>query len=140
MKRCTVIGSGPSGLHFARAALSRGYAVEMIDVGFAPPASVNPDDSFNGLKAGLEDPGEYLLGADVGGVLLPGAQEEFYGIPPSKDYALRQVPWLETQTRDFEPKFSFAQGGLAQMWTGGCYPFNDDDLSGFPFDYAALAP
>jgi choline dehydrogenase-like flavoprotein len=140
MKRCTVIGSGPSGIHFARAALSRGYAVEMIDVGYSPPASINPDDSFSGLKSRLEDPADYLLGPDFEGVLLPGEDEEFYGIPPSKAYALRQVPWLDTRSREFAPMFSFAQGGLAEMWTGGSYPFNDAELSGFPFDYAALAP
>lgn len=140
MKRCMVIGSGPSGVHFARVALDRGYMVEMIDVGYTAPPPVSPGDSFNGLKTGLEDPAGYLLGQDFQGVLLPGEDEEFYGIPPSKTHALRQVPWLETRSRDFEPMFSFAQGGLAELWTGGCYPFNDAELSGFPFDYAALAP
>ena len=62
MKRCTVIGSGPSGIQFARAALSRGMAVEMIDVGFSPPPAVSPDDSFNDLKSRLQDPADYLLG------------------------------------------------------------------------------
>jgi len=140
MARCTVIGSGPSGIHFARAALSRGHVVEMIDVGYAPPTAINPDDSFNKLKGSLEDPGRYLLGDDYNGVLLPGDQDKFYDNPPSKAYALQQTPWLRTSTRDFEPMFSFAQGGLAEMWTGGCYPFNDAELAEFPFDYDALAP
>ena len=140
MKRCTVVGSGPSGVQFARAALARGYAVEMIDVGYAAPPAVLPEATFEDLRADLEDPGEYFLGTDFEGVLLPGRQEEFYGIPPGKDYALRQVPWLKNGTRGFEPKFSFAQGGLAELWTGGCYPFNDAELSAYPFDYAGLAP
>ncbi len=140
MKRITVIGSGPSGVHFARAALSRGYAVEMIDVGYTPAPPVSPDATFNEIKTGLDNPAEYLLGTAFEGILLPGESEEFYGVPPSKAYAQRQVPWLQTRSRDFAPMFSFAQGGLAQMWTGGCYPFNDAELTGYPFDYAALAP
>ena len=140
MKRCTVIGSGPSGVQFARAALKRGMAVEMLDVGYQATAPVSPEASFNELKTGLDDPAAYLLGTDFEGILLPGKEEEFYGIPPSKGYALRQVPWLETRSHAFEPMFSFARGGLAEMWTGGCYPFNDADLSLFPFDYSALAP
>ena len=31
MKKCTVIGSGPSGVHFALTALQRGYQVDMIE-------------------------------------------------------------------------------------------------------------
>jgi choline dehydrogenase-like flavoprotein len=36
--------------------------------------------------------------------------------------------------------FSFARGGLAQMWTGGSYPFNAAELEEFPFGYETLEP
>jgi choline dehydrogenase-like flavoprotein len=36
--------------------------------------------------------------------------------------------------------YSFAAGGLAEVWTGGCYPFDDTDLREFPFGYRELGP
>lgn len=140
MANCTVIGSGPSGVHFALTALQQGHRVEMIDVGRAPPAAVNPQDSFVDLKANLEDPAGYFLGPKGEGVLLPGQKEEFYGMPPTKNYALESVPGLGFEAREFAPMFSFARGGLAEMWTGGCYPFNEAELEDFPFSYAEFAP
>jgi len=135
-----VVGSGPSAVHFALSALQSGHSVEMIDVGRIPPAVVNASDSFAQLKENLEDPVSYFLGRNYEGVLLPGAQEEFYGIPPSKNYALESVPQLQVEPRDFSPIFSFARGGLAEMWTGGCYPFNDAELTDFPFCFDELLP
>ena len=140
MTRCTVIGSGPSGIHFAQSALERGHHVEMIDVGREPPEAVNPEDSFQALKENLADPASYFLGSASEGVLLPGQKEEFYGIPPTKNYALESVPGLGFEAQDFAPMFSFAQGGLAEMWTGGCYPFNEAELADFPFGYDEFAP
>jgi len=140
MARITVVGSGPSGVHFALSALEQGHSVEMIDVGRTGAADVNPQDSFTELKDNLDDPAAYFLGADYDGVLLPGQQEDFYGIPPSKNYALESPAGVKFRTHGFEPMFSFARGGLAEMWTGGCYPFNDDDLAAFPFGYEALEP
>lgn len=140
MAHCTVIGSGPSGVHFALSALARGHSVEMIDVGHTAPDPVNPQDSFTDLKASLADPTAYFLGDGFEGVLLPGQQDAFYEMPPSKNYALRSVPGLALRTQGFDPMFSFARGGLAEMWTGGCYPFNEDELAAFPFGYEELAP
>jgi choline dehydrogenase-like flavoprotein len=140
MAHCTVIGSGPSGVHFALSALARGHSVEMIDVGYTAQEPVNPQDSFTDLKTNLADPTTYFLGDGYEGVLLPGPQGKFYEMPPSKEYALQAVPGLRLRARGFEPMFSFARGGLAEMWTGGCYPFNEDDLAAFPFGYAELAP
>jgi choline dehydrogenase-like flavoprotein len=127
-------------VHFALGALACGHSVEMIDVGHAAPEPVNPQDSFADLKASLADPTAYFLGDGYEGVLLPGQQDAFYGMPPSKDYALQQVPGLKLRTQGFTPMFSFARGGLAEMWTGGCYPFNEEELAAFPFGYEELAP
>jgi choline dehydrogenase-like flavoprotein len=140
MAHCTVVGSGPSGVHFALSALERGHSVEMIDVGYRAPDEINPQDSFAQLKSGLADPAAYFLGPDNAGVMLPGEREAFYSIPPGKEYALRQVSGLPLLTQQFEPMFSFARGGLAQMWTGGCYPFNAAELAAFPFGADELLP
>ena len=112
MAHCTVIGSGPSGVHFALSALARGHSVEMIDVGHTAPDPVNPQDSFTDLKASLADPTAYFLGDGFEGVLLPGQQDAFYEMPPSKNYALRSVPglalrpWFVSGTRMTEKSLS----------------------------------
>ncbi|MGH8550570.1 MAG: GMC oxidoreductase [Methylococcales bacterium] len=136
----TVVGSGASGVHFALTALERGRSVEMIDVGWTPDCAAHPEDSFTDLKETLEDPAAYFLGRNFEGVFLPGTAGEFYGIPPSKEYAFRPVPQFGTETENFAPLSSFAQGGLAEAWTGGCYPFNDGELEDFPFSYNEIEP
>ena len=134
----TVIGSGPSAVHFALSLLQKGYAVTMLDVGFEKPAVINPSESLTKLKSSLNDPVSFFLGEDFHGVLLPGAKGEYYGIPPSKNYIFRTPGGFEVQTRGFEPVFSFAAGGLAETWTAGCYPFNEAEVSDFPFPFAQL--
>lgn len=136
----TVVGSGASGVHFALTALERGRSVEMIDVGWTPDRTVNPNDSFTKLKDTLKDPAAYFLGSHFEGVFMPGTTAEFYGIPPSKEYAFRPVPQFGIAAENFAPLSSFAQGGLAEAWTGGCYPFNDHELEDFPFSYSEIEP
>ena len=85
-----VIGSGASGVHFARSALERGHAVELIDLGFAPEPAVAPEASFPELFGALPDPIGYFLGRDGGHVVYPSPAPKFYGFPPTKDYVFRQ--------------------------------------------------
>jgi len=138
--RVVVVGSGASGVHFALTALRKGARVTMLDTGRAPAPAVSPESTLNGLKETLDDPSAYFLGARFEGALLPGAAGEYYGIPPSKEYIFEVPSGWDYRTSGFEPLFSFAQGGLAQAWTGGCYPLNDEELADFPFSYRELAP
>jgi len=138
--RVTVVGSGASGVHFARTVLDLGHEVTMVDVGHERPDSVLPDADFAGLRDQLADPVDYFLGASFQGVVSPGHPREYYGFPPGRDYVFRTPPGFGFHASGFAPLFSFARGGLAEVWTGGCYPFSDDDLRDFPFDHAALAP
>ena len=138
-RRITVVGSGPSAVHFVLTVLRKGYSVTMLDVGFEKPAAVNPGDSLLKLKSSLPDPTSFFLGEDFHAVLLPGAKGEYYGIPPAKDYIFRSPDGFDVQGRGFEPLFSFAAGGLAETWTAGCYPFNAAEVSDFPFPFAELA-
>jgi choline dehydrogenase-like flavoprotein len=101
---------------------------------------VLPEATLNGLKERLPDPAAYFLGHDFEGVLLPGKKGEYYGIPPSKAHALEGPDGYAFEADGFAPLFSLAQGGLAEVWTGGCYPFDEADLRAFPFGYAGLAP
>lgn len=138
--RVLVVGSGASAMHFAQSVLAKGWAVTMLDIGFEGPATVLPDADFGALKERLDDPIRYLLGERYECALLPGTRGEYYGTPPSQSFVFRELAGHAFGATGFEPLFSWARGGLAQAWTGGCYPFNDDDLVDFPFGYGALGP
>jgi choline dehydrogenase-like flavoprotein len=140
MNRVVIVGSGASGVHFALSLLKKGYDVLMLDVGHSGAEPVNEQDSFINLKTNLEDPAAYFLGADFSGVFLPDFKSEYYGIPPSKEYVFSDVDGFRAKTNGFSPLLSFAQGGLAQAWTGGVYPFNDNELMHFPFRYKDIEP
>ena len=135
-----VVGSGPSAVHFAETALAKGWAVTMVDVGRQAPAPVLPDARFDQLKDELDDPAGYFLGGDYSGVVLPDFDKEYYGIPPSKQYVFEDPAVFSSLSDGFDPLFSLARGGLAQAWTAGCYPFNDAELSDFPFGYDRIGP
>ncbi len=140
MTKITLVGSGASAVHFALSALKKGHHITMLDVGYNAPPQLNHRDTFNELKCRLEDPVNYFLGENFEGVVPPDFGKEIYGFPPNKTYIFRHPPGFRENSTGFEPLFSFAQGGLAQAWTGGAYPFNDRDLTGFPFDYKELEP
>ncbi|HEY0305392.1 MAG TPA: GMC oxidoreductase, partial [Longimicrobiales bacterium] len=80
------------------------------------------------------------LGEHFEAVSLPGSDEDFYAFPPSKRYVFEHARDFTFEARGFEPLFSFARGGLAEAWTGGVYPLNDEELRDFPFSADALAP
>jgi hypothetical protein len=140
MVKITVVGSGASGVHFALSALKKGHQVEMLDVGYSAPPNVNPEFSFIDIKSKLEDPVAYFLGENYETVVSPDFDNEIYEFPPNKMYIFKVPPGFKSDSRDFDPLFSFARGGLAEAWTGGSYPFNDKDLALFPFDYEILKP
>jgi choline dehydrogenase-like flavoprotein len=140
MDPVVVVGSGASGVHFALTALRKGRRVLMLDVGHTAPEAVRPGDTLNGLKRHLADPVAYFLGERYESLVLPGNSGEYYAFPPSKEYVFRAFPGFRFQSNGFSPLFSFAAGGLAEAWTGGCYPFDDAELNAFPFRYSELHP
>ena len=140
MDRIVIVGSGASGVHFALSVLRKGYDVVMLDVGRVKPPVVNPRDTFNDLKRNLEDPVRYFLGTDFEAVVYPGSAGEYYGFPPNKEYVFARPRAFVTDSTGFAPLSSFAQGGLAEAWTGGAYPLNDVDLETFPFGFRDLEP
>ena len=136
----TVVGSGASGVHFALSVLRKGGSVRMLDVGRQGRAAVLPDATLNQLKGGLDDPAAYFLGSRFESVLLPGVTDEYYGIPPSKDYVFDHPDGFGHASSGFSPLFSFARGGLGEVWTGGCYPLTAAEIEDFPFPITDLAP
>lgn len=136
--KLVIVGSGPSGVHFAQTALESGHDVLMFDVGRERPVPAAPAATFGDLAEALGDPVRYLLGERFQGVILPSAGKEYYGLPPSKDYVIDEPAGVAAD--GFAPLFSGARGGLAEAWTAGVYPFNDAELADFPCAAADLAP
>jgi choline dehydrogenase-like flavoprotein len=135
-----IVGSGASGVHFALSALRRGQQVTMLDVGFEAPPAIAPNATVGELKEQLDDPVEYFLGPAADTVVYPGPVAKHYAFPPSKRHVFRPAPPSALIARGVHPYVSFARGGLAEAWTGGCYEYNDDDLRDFPFSSADLRP
>jgi choline dehydrogenase-like flavoprotein len=140
MSQIVVVGSGASAVHFALTALEKGSEVLMLDVGRTGRPAPNAGDSWIELKANLPDPAAYFLGDRFEGLVYPGRPGEYYGFPPHKDYVFAPVTQFRSDTRGFAPLASFAAGGLAEAWTGGAYPFNEEDLGPFPVSYGELEP
>lgn len=135
-----VIGSGASGIHFARTALDLGRSVELVDVGFQRPQHLLPDAAFAALKNQLADPEAYFLGEEGEGVVYPAPDAKPYGFPPSKGYVFRRPRQLQFTERAFHPLLSFARGGLAEAWTGGSYEMLDEEFADFPFPGSEMRP
>lgn len=138
--RVVVVGSGASAVHFAESCLDRGLQVVMVDVGREKPAAVRPEDSFLDLKANLDDPPAHWLGDDFQAVTYPGGDGEYYGFPPNKEYIFEGIDGFEVDARGFAPLVSFAQGGLAEAWTAGAFPYGEAELRAFPGSAAGLGP
>ena len=140
MKRVIVVGSGASGVHFTLSLLDKGYEVTMLDVGYKASESLNPNDNIVKLKTNLTDTVKYFLGEDFEAFIPPDHDSEYYGFPPSKNHVFARPPQLKCSSNGFSPLFSFGEGGLAEVWTGGAYPLNDDELHDYPFSYDELEP
>jgi choline dehydrogenase-like flavoprotein len=137
----TVVGSGPSGIHFALTLLGKGHRVTLLDAGEGGgPAPIRLEDDLRSLKTNLEDPVQYFLGTDFESLILPDSKEEFYGFPPNKMMLFRRPPGVEVRAHGLEPLLAYAPGGLAEAWTAGVYPYDDADLGEFPIDHEDLSP
>jgi hypothetical protein len=91
-----------------------------------------------GLKTTLSDPVQYFLGSRFESLILPDYDAEYYGFPPNKQYIFRMADEFRYRAKGFSPLLSFAAGGLAEAWTGGCYPFSAAEISAFPFTHSTL--
>jgi choline dehydrogenase-like flavoprotein len=144
MDKILIIGSGASGIHFALSVLKKGYEVTVLDVGYEKPKAQIPEDTYNELKKDLSDPVRYFLGEHYEAVVYPGSGEDYvtkyYGFPPTKNHVFSSPRSFLYEAHGMQPLLSFAQGGLAEAWTGGAYPLNDYELSDFPFNYQEIEP
>jgi hypothetical protein len=139
-----VVGSGPSGIHFALTAVERGHKVTVIDVGKTNGSTPRADLGYVGLKRRLPDPTPYFLGDEYEGAQIPmpsdGAEENYYNISAAKNHVFERSRRFSYREQGLSAFHSFAAGGLAEAWTAGAYAFNDDELRKFPFGYQQIAP
>lgn len=135
-----IIGSGAAGVHCALTLLQAGCRVQMLDVGQSGSIPPLPNVPISELKSQLADPESYFLGKDPNAIRLPGDDGEYYALPPSKSHVVESGLATDPRSAGFSPLVSFARGGFADAWTGGCYPFDDNDLRDFPIDFAGMQP
>lgn len=157
-----IVGSGASGVHFARTLLQKGYHVRMIDVGRSGAEPELPDTTFSGLKSTLDDPARFFLGesfqdlvfrndSDGYNMRWPWSNRSQRTQPPDQSDALHgfgqhlanvfePMPGYGMDSDGFAPVMSFARGGLAEAWAAGAFAFNESELQSFPFSFNELRP
>ena len=140
MAKILVVGSGPSAVHFTKRALQNGHAVEIVDVGLDSEQEDKTTLNFNELKSELRDPASYFLGDSFAGVQVGDVSDNSIRIPQSRQHVISKIPQFNIDGSGFEPLYSFAKGGLAEVWTAGCYPFSERDLEDFPITLSELKP
>jgi choline dehydrogenase-like flavoprotein len=136
-----VVGSGPSGT-FAAYQL-RGRDVLVLDVG-------NRGDP-NAPARNLYDLRKTPAGVDLFAELIGARFESLHNIFHASISPKLKSPRLQFVTSDanvlspvsagtVDHVVSLAAGGMANAWGGGMYPFNEDDLNGYPIDLTDLEP
>jgi choline dehydrogenase-like flavoprotein len=135
-----VVGSGPSGVHAAQAALARGATISLVDVGHEDGtyAALTPDRPFSEIRAGDPDQHRYFLGLQEEG-LRPVAGEVGGHLTPIRLRALGDVArWLPFESADFSPLQSLAVGGLGVAWGAGCAVYEAPELERVGLDPAEM--
>lgn len=137
-----ILGSGPSGTGAALGLAKKGLRVAVVDVGNTPQPH-NLDSNFYCIKrdpvqwreALLGPHFEYLCGI-FGYYVMPKKR------PPLFRFALQddQHPLTRLHSSSFQGDFSYAFGGLANIWGGQLLRWDDADLASFPFGVSELAP
>ena len=137
-----ILGSGPAGTGAALGLAGKGLRVGVVDVGNMPPTH-NLDGNFYHIKQApvpwrdnLIGPHlEYLCGI-FGRYVMPKKR------PPLFRFALQddKAPLTPLHSETFQGDFSYAFGGLANIWGGQLPRWDDTDLASFPFEASDLAP
>lgn len=136
-----IVGTGPAGAAACLELAGKGLRTGVVDVGNTPPS--------HGIKGRFYDikraPGpnlddilgansEYLIGI-FGRYVMPKNR------PPKFRYVLKDAERLTpVDSANFQGNFSYALGGLANIWGGQLVRYDDADLREFPFGATALEP
>ena len=127
-----VVGSGPSGVHAARALMDAGKTVTIIDGGYSSPDIVERKvGNFEDVRIRDADQWKLFLGEDLSGIPVDGIEGGHGGGMTSgnRSYVTRgAAEHLPVETTGAFVVQSLAAGGLGAAWGGACAFFDDSTL------------
>jgi choline dehydrogenase-like flavoprotein len=122
-----VVGSGPAGVSAAWPLVRAGLKVMMIDASQGQDVKPTGDwsDSF---------------GRDLGALADSDTISPKFGTSLAQSVLAGFAARNHLATKNFFAAGSLAQGGLSKIWGALVETFDAEELAGFPFEAAALAP
>lgn len=128
-----VVGSGPAGVHAARALMDAGKTVTIVDGGYAPPGILERAvGNFEDVRVRDADQWKLFLGEDLSGIPVGGIEGGHGGGMTSgnRSYVTRgTAERLPLETTDAFVVQSLATGGLGAAWGGACAFFDNATLA-----------
>lgn len=124
-----IVGSGPSGVQAAAAAVRHGLKVALVDVGYIDDrfATLIPDRPFSEIRKSDPNQPRFFLGEpeeDASDGRTVGAH-----LTPPRRFVVRDTEeLLPFESNGFAPMQSLALGGLAAAWGAGCATYEDYEL------------
>ena len=135
---CLVIGSGPAAIAAAKALVSKGRKVTILDVGTKLDDERRAViDRMAGQSPEDWDPGDLSFITDRGhSDSEPIHSKTSYGSAFSFDHRGEAVDvrWLNKAGFNY----SLAEGGLSNVWGSSMFPYRQQDLEGWPVRLADL--
>ncbi len=137
-----VIGSGPAGVHAARALLDAGKTVLIVDGGNAAPAILEQSiGNFEDVRRADPAQWKWFLGEDLSGIPVQGIEGGHGGGMTSgnRSYTTHDAERaLPLKTTDAFVVQSLATGGLGAAWGGACAIFDKQTLAAMGIDDPAM--
>lgn len=128
-----VVGSGPAGIHAARALMDAGKTVTILDGGNPAPAILEtPTGNFEDVRLRDANQWKFFLGENLSGIPVEGIEGGHEGGMTSgnRSYVTRDVgEQLPTDLVDAFVVQSLATGGLGAAWGGACAFFDDATIA-----------
>ena len=135
-----IVGSGASAVNAAFPLVEAGLSVGMLDFGNQDRVygSLVPKDPFLNIRKTDSDQHRYFLGNQFEGVPLNPLRVGAQLTPPRQYIAQDAEVQVPIDSATFSPMTSLALGGMASAWGAGSFPYNDEDLKGFPISHKDL--
>jgi choline dehydrogenase-like flavoprotein len=133
-----IVGSGLSGISAAKALLSHGVKIIMID----PGLDLSPNTAEKVNVIGSKPAWQW--GKRERQFLQKGVESSIKGVKEKRlfgsNFASRELTCFPVQKRHSAFYMSFAKAGLGNIWGAGLLPMHADDMSAWPISYAQLYP
>jgi choline dehydrogenase-like flavoprotein len=126
-----IIGSGPSGVHAAHEAVTAGYKVALVDIGYTVDPKLRdriPHKSFSEIRASDPNQDIYFLGDDPE-TILRNQDRAGPHLTPARQYMIRNMDsLLPLESESFVPLQATGSGGLGISWGANCFVYEDSEL------------